>query len=226
MAAFSRALVAVFAAASLLSACGGGAGSPSVPVAGSQRNQSGSAALRVFVPSAASTSARPRYQLPASTQSVEIAVTSASGTALTPPVTPVIANVSATAAGCSSVSGGISCTIDVTVPLGSLLFAVVGFSGQNATGNAIAWGTATATIGATGTNAVSISTSSVIEYVAVDLEGELSLVTVDHGGNTVTVVNPVSDTGFTGSLTDLPNGDLKIVVTASTDDNTAVGYVA
>ncbi|MGD0968478.1 MAG: hypothetical protein ABR949_09350 [Candidatus Aquilonibacter sp.] len=226
MVAFSRPLVALLAAASILTACGGGAGASSVPAAGLQRGQSGSAALSVFVPSAASTSARHRSQLPSSTQSVAIAVTSASGTPLSPPVTPVIANVSATAAGCSSVSGGISCTIDVTVPFGSLLFAVVGYSGQNATGTAIAWGETTATIGATGTNAVSVSTSSVIEYVAVDLEGELSLVTVDHSGNTVTVANPVADVSFTGALTYLPNGDVKLVVTSSTDGNTAVGYVA
>jgi hypothetical protein len=220
---FSRLHAALLTAAFALTACGG-AGTPSVPTTASSRG-SGSAALSVFVPRATTTSARHRYQLPSSTQSVVIAVTSASGVALNPAVAPVIANVSATAAGCSSVSGGISCTIDMTVPFGALLFAVVGFSGQNATGSAIAWGDATATISATGTNAVSIATSSVLEYVAVDLEGVMSLVTVDHGANTVVVANPVSDSSFTGALTDLPNGDLKLVVTASSDPS-MIGYVA
>ena len=221
---FSRLHAALLSAAFTLTACGG-AGTPGAPAAGASRG-SGSAALNVFVPSAASTSARHRYQLPAATQSVLIAVTSASGTPLNPAVTPVIANVSATAPGCSSVSGGISCTINVTVPFGSLLFAVVGYSGQNASGSAIAWGETTATISAAGANAVSISTSSVIEYVAFDLEGEMSLVTVDHSGNTVVVANPVAGVSFTGAMTDLPNGDIKLVVTSSTDENTAVGYVA
>jgi hypothetical protein len=220
---FSRLHAALLSAAFALTACGGGAASPSVPAAGSSRG-AGSAALSVFVPSAASTSARHRSQLPSSTQSVVIAVASASGTPLNPPVTPVIANVSATAAGCSSVSGGISCTIDVTVPFGSLLFAVVGYSGQNATGSAIAWGEATATISATGANAVNVSTSSVIEYAVMDLDGDFSLAVVDHSANTIDIVNESNSTTLAGTIAYLPNGDDKIVVTASTS-GTPVGAI-
>ncbi len=220
---FSRLRAALLSAAFVLTACGGAA-SPGTPaVAGSR--PSGSAALKVFVPSAASTSARHRYQLPAATQSVVIAVTSTSGTPLSPAVAPVIANVSATAAGCSSASGGISCTINVTVPFGSLLFAVVGYSGQNATGNAIAWGETTATIGATGTNAVSISTSSVIEYAAMDLDGDFSLAVVDHSADTINIVNESDSTTLDGTITYLPNGDEKIVVTASTSGTPAGAIV-
>lgn len=220
-----RALSAVSLAVLVLTACGGGGGTRSVPAAGSSLGHSGSAALSVFVPSATSTSARRRYQLPPGTQSVEIVVTSASGTALSPPVAPIIANVSATTTGCSSVSGGISCTIDVTVPFGSLLFAVVGFSGQNATGNPIAWGYTTATISATASNAVAVSMSSVLVYVAMSLDGNISLVTVDHSANTVNVVNTSSDTTVSGTVAYLPNGDEKIVATASTDPGTPVGGV-
>ncbi|MGA7569369.1 MAG: hypothetical protein WBG27_15255 [Candidatus Aquilonibacter sp.] len=222
---FSRLVTALFVAVLALAACGGG-GSSALPAAGSVKAPSGSAALSIFVPNAsASTSSRRRYQLPSTTQSVVIAVASATGTALNPPVAPVIANISATAAGCSSISGGISCTIDVTVPYGSLLFAVVGFTGQNGTGNAIAWGETAATISATGSNAVSITTTSVIEYAVIDLDGDFSLAVVDHSGNTVNIVNENNSTTFAGSIAYLPNGDEKIVVTSSTEGNTPVGSV-
>lgn len=221
---FSRLNAAVCVAVLALSACGGGAGTSSVPTAGSVRGSSGSAALSVFVPSATASAARRRY-LPSSTESVAIVVTSATGTALSPPVAPVIANVSATAPGCSSVSGGFSCTINVTVPFGSLLFAIVAYTGQNATGNPVAWGYTTATISATVTNTVAVTMSSVLEYVAMSLDGNFSVVTVDHSANTVNVANLASDTTVSGNITYLSNGDDKIVATASTDPGTPVGGV-
>lgn len=222
---FSRLVAALSAVVFALAACGGGGAPSGVMPAGSVKGQSGSAALSIFVPSAsASTSSRRRYQLPSSTQSVVIVVASATGTALSPPVTPIVANVSATAPGCSSVSGGFTCTIDVTVPYGSLLFAIVAYTGQNATGTPIAWGETAATINATGTNAVTVSMSSVIAYSAVNLDGAFSLAVVDHSADTVNVVNESDDSTLAGTIAYLPNGDEKIVVTSSTS-GTPVGAI-
>ena len=222
---FPRLVAALSAVVFALAACGGGGSSSGLTPAAAAKGQSGSAALSIFVPSAAaSTSSRRRYQLPSSTQSVVIVVASATGTALSPPVTPIIANVSATASGCSSVSGGFSCTIDVTVPYGALLFAIVAYTGQNATGNAIAWGETAATIGATGSNAVTVSMSSVLQYAAMNLDGTFSLAVVDHSANTIDVVNENDGTALAGSITNLPNGDEKIVVTTSTS-GTPVGAI-
>ena len=221
---FSRLIAALCAAAIALVACGGGGASSALPGGGSIKTPSASAALSIFVPSP-STSSRHRSQLPSTTQSVVVAVATASGTALNPPVVPIVANVSATAQGCSSVSGGFSCTIDVTVPYGSLLFAIVAFTGPNATGNAIAWGETAATISAGGSNAVSVSMSSVIEYAVIDLDGDFSLAVVDHSGDTVTIVNENNSTTLGGTIAYLPNGDEKIVVTTSTESNTPVGSI-
>jgi len=222
---FSRLHPVLALAVLALTACGGGGAPSGVTPAGSVKGQSGSAALSIFVPSAsASTSSRRRYQLPSSTQSLVVVVASATGTALSPPVTPIIANVSATAPGCSSVSGGFSCTIDVTVPYGSLLFAIVAYTGPNATGNPIAWGETAATISAGGSNAVTVSINSVIEYAVMNLDGSFSLAVVDHSGDTVNIVNENNSTTLAGTIAYLPNGDEKIVVTSSTS-GTPVGAI-
>ena len=224
MAASMRLLCGLFIGILSLSACGGGGGGSSALPAGTTKSAPGTAALSVFVPNSASSSARHR-NLPASTQSVEVVVTGANGTVINPPVAPVIQNISATSAGCSSVSGGISCTINVSVPYGALLFAVVAYTGQNATGSPIAWGYTSATISATGSNAVSITTVSAIVYFTMDLDGSISIATIDHSANTLTVANTSSDTNLSGNFTYLPNGDVKIVVTSSTEGQTAPGDI-
>jgi hypothetical protein len=222
---FTRLVTALSAAILALAACGGGSGSSALPTGGSLKAPSGSAALSIFVPNAStSTSSRRRYQLPSTTQSVVIVVASASGTALNPPVAPVVTNVSATGPGCSSVSGGFSCTIDVTVPYGSLLFAIVAYTGPNATGSPIAWGETAATISASGSNAVSVSMSSVIGYAVVNLDGNFSVAVVDHSADTVNIVNENDSTTLAGTIAYLPNGDEKIVVTSS-NSGTPVGAI-
>jgi hypothetical protein len=227
MAASSRLLCGLFIGILSLSACGGGGGgtSAAAPAVVPQAKQR-AATLTVFVPNASSSgSSTRRRDLPSSTQSVEVVVASASGAALNPPVAPIIQNISATSAGCSAVSGGISCVINASVPFGSLLFAVVAYTGQNATGNPIAWGYTVATIGASGSNAVSITTSSVIVYFTMNLDGNITLATIDHNANTLAAANTSSGTSTNGAITYLPNGDVKIVVSASTDPNTPVGTV-
>jgi hypothetical protein len=206
-----------------LSACGGGGGSSAAPpTVASSHSQQGAAALAVFVPSPSSGSTRRRAQLPSSTQSVEIV---AANETTDVAITPVIVNISATTAGCSSVSGGIECTINVTVPYGTLEFGVIGFTGQNATGNPIAWGYTVATISAGGSNAVSITTSSVVPYFTMDLDGNISTAVIDHSANTLTVENLSNDTAISGTVSYLPNGDEKVSITSSSDSGTPVGSI-
>ena len=106
------------------------------------------------------------------------------------------------------------------MPYGPLVFAVIGYSGQNATGSPIAWGYTDATISATGSNTVSITTSSVIAYITMDLDGDISLAAIDHSANTLVVADTTSGTSVDGNISYLPNGDVKIVVTSSTDSGT------
>jgi hypothetical protein len=226
MTAFARLVTGLALAVVTLAACGGGGGSSALPAKSTQSNN-GEASVSVFVPSASASSvtrsgAR-RRALPAGTQSVEIVVGSQNATPVN--VAPVIVNVSATAPGCSSSGSGISCTIDISVPYGALVFAVIGYSAQNATGSPIAWGYTVATISATGSNAVSITTSSVIAYFTMSLDGNISLAVIDHSANTIAVADTSSNTSIDGTITYLPNGDVKIVVTSSTDPGTAVGNV-
>lgn len=208
---FSVRSLAAVVAFSLLCACGGGGGGSAVPASGGTSVQSGQASLQFFVPSTASSAAARRANaLPSTTQSVQIIVTSNIGTTLPTPVGPFTFNVSATATGCSTVTGGIKCTESVTVPFGaSVLFLVIAYAGQNATGAAIAQGTAAATIGGSTSNiTVTMTTESI--YTGSALGGGLGQITLDHSMNQFTV-NDASG-AVSGGFTTLPNGDLKLVV--------------
>jgi hypothetical protein len=203
-----------------LNACGGGSSS-AVPASPSKTG-SGVAALSVFVPSASS-SVRRRDTLPSTTESVVIAISTATGAGTV--IAPTIANVGPSAPGCTPESGGISCTVDVTVPFGTFMFAVVGFTGQNGSGNAIAWGETVATVAAGTSNAINVAMSSVTEYVTMNLDGDFSVATIDHVADVLNVTNLATNTSITASVATLPNGDYKLVVTASTDSGTSVGTV-
>lgn len=228
MAGYMRLLCGLFIGVLGLSACGGGGGAGSgaanVPPVAGGTSRPGSAALAIFVPAASSgSSIRRRRDLPAGTQSVEIyiASTSGSGTA----IAPVIANVSSTAPGCSSVSGGISCTVNVSIADGTYVFGVIGFTGANASGNPIAWGETEATVSPSGSNTVAITTASVVAYFVMNLDGNISLVSIDHSANTIVVANENQNTSISGTISYLPNGDEKVVVTSSTDSGTPVGSI-
>ncbi len=211
-----------------LAACsGGGGGSAPVP-GGSQTSLAGKTSMSFFVPTSAasltSSGKRRGNALPNTTQSVAITVASGTSTPLSTPIAPFIFNVSATAAGCSSVTGGISCNETIIVPFGNLAFAVVAYAGQNATGAAIAEGTTTSTIG-TGTNSVSVATTSEAIYAGGSISGGLGYITVDHSANTFTVNSGGNNFAVSGTFATLPNGDAKLVVTSSTDPSTPVGQI-
>jgi hypothetical protein len=221
-------LLAVLASLGFLTACGGGAGGGSPVPVSSHWSQSAPASMSFFVPSSAassvSSSSRRGSALPASTQSVQIVVASATGTPLNPAVAPFIFNVSGTAPGCSTVTGGISCTETVTVPFGNLSFAVVAFAGQNASGAAIADGTTSSTIG-TGANSVNVTMVSESIYAGGSISGGLGYITVNHSANTFSVVNTGNNYAISGTYAILPNGDAKLVVTSTTDPSTPIGEI-
>src|SRR5579862_4274720 len=127
MAPILRSLALSVAVALVVSGCGGGGSAGIAPPTAGGSSTSGLTALTFLIPSK-STSARRAKVLPATTQSVQINVTSGTATPLASPVPPDVINVVAGINGCSSVSGGITCTETMTVPFGtSLLFTIVAY---------------------------------------------------------------------------------------------------
>jgi hypothetical protein len=209
-----------------LSACGGGGGSSSgaVPQSGagpSSTHSKATAALSFFIPSGGA-AAHKRRALPAGTGSVVITVSNADGSSAG--IAPVVANVSATSSGCTTASDGIQCTETVTAPLGSDLFGVVSYSGANASGNVLAQGNALATISSTSAS-VAVTTSTANTYVAENLEGGVIEVQVDHSADTFQISGFPDGDNISGTVTALPQGDLKFTVTSPTNDNGTQGTV-
>jgi hypothetical protein len=141
-------------------ACGGGGGggtsagttgSTVVPPGNSAPNSTatgGNAALSILIPStaAASSSAvrRPAY-VSAATKSVAVFAYPAAATP--PPTATTLVNVGAGLAGCTSVTGGTSCTITVPAQYGSMTFTVKTYDNVLGTGNLLSQATFTQTIG-------------------------------------------------------------------------------
>jgi len=207
----------------MLVSCGGGGGAGGLVPPGSPRAQTGKAAISFFVPATASSGAKRRNVVPASTQSIVVAATTPSGSALTPAVAPLVTNVADS--NCSSVSGGLSCTVNIDVPQTTVLFSVASYGGQNGTGALLSAGQTTTTISGA-SNAVSITLSGTSTYVFNNLEGQLGNVAFDHV-NDVFTVSLVGVTGSaSGTLTPLANGDVELTITSSSAQNFTVGSVA
>ncbi|HET9028551.1 MAG TPA: hypothetical protein VFN49_00080 [Candidatus Aquilonibacter sp.] len=204
---------------------GGGSAVPSVPGGGSHP-QSAQAAVSFFVPHAASAARMKPNYLPSTTQSIVISVNNADGSPLSPAVPPTVANVSPTAPGCSSVSGGIQCTVTVATNTGTINFSVSAYDAPNGAGNILASGTATATIGA-GPNTITMSLGNAAVYGVVTLSGGMGTITIDHQQQTI-VVQSVTGNPFTtnGSYTVVGNGVYKITVLSTTDPSGGVGDIA
>ena len=214
----------VLAAALTLAACGGGGGTSSMPPGPSQGKTSSLAfaALSFFIPSASSSNARARRPsyLPAATQSIVVNVSNADGTPTNPPTAPTVVNVSSSS--CAAVSGGEQCTVTVTVPFGSLLFAIAAYAQQNGAGALLSSSTSSATIGS-GPNNVAVSMSAQTLYVGTGLNGnKAQTVTIDHQAGTFTVNSGGTSSG---TFAPLPNGDLKATITAATS-GAPIGSVA
>jgi hypothetical protein len=209
-----------------LTACGGGGGTglPSAPQQGKAASLA-SAALTFFIarPSTAGAHAKRPSYLPSATQSIVVNVYNADGTPTNPPTAASVLNVSSS--GCTSVSGGQQCTVMVTVPFGSLLFAIAAYAQPNGSGALLSSSTASVTVGS-GPNNVPVTLNAQAQYVGTNLDGGgVQSVMIDHQAGTFQVSKPGLGVTSSGTYTTLPNGDLKGIITAATD-STTIGSIA
>ncbi len=212
-----------------LAACGGGGGGATVPPSTTKAGGSGSAALSFFIPAANAPAGKRRSNaLPSATQSIVLTITSGTGTPLNPAIAPLVLNVTGSPQmTCSPVAGGQMCTANVTVPFASLTFTVAAYGGQNATGALLAEGSTTAAISPTTSN-VSITTTSQQFYAGVSSGGGMGFITIDHSANPITFTVTTGSNNYvtSGIASPMPNGDLKLSVTTSTDPGMMAPTVA
>ncbi|HET9028773.1 MAG TPA: hypothetical protein VFN49_01235 [Candidatus Aquilonibacter sp.] len=124
-----------------LAACGGGgSGSPVTPSQPGSHASDVSTGVKIFVPAAASQAKRSQFIVPG-TQSVRIRVYTVAGATPSPQPPDTIAQISATAPGCSSVNGGISCTIVVNVPINPfVVLEILSYASTDGSGTPLAQG--------------------------------------------------------------------------------------
>ena len=129
------------ASAGLIAACGGGGGSGSSPLppgGGTTASKSTGATVRVLIPksSASSSTRKPAFISP-STATITISVYTVNGATPSPTTAPISIAI-ATSPDCTTVSGGTSCTVTVTVPVATAV--VLQISSYDATGNLLGQG--------------------------------------------------------------------------------------
>jgi len=169
-----QALLLTALAATIVSACGGGSGGGTIPPSVLQASGGRAAAtLVITIPAASASSARqPKYVSP-NTQSVTIASSSAlsapSGSPCTGTGNSLTCNTTGTASGCTFSGGSLTCTFNLIAQVGSDSFTLTMFSGTNGTGSTLSSGTVSATVSATGPNAIPVTLSGVVDSVAVAL---------------------------------------------------------
>ncbi|HTV91571.1 MAG TPA: hypothetical protein VMG98_02545, partial [Verrucomicrobiae bacterium] len=106
--------------------------------------------FNVLVPNAGgSTRGRPNVVVPSASLSIAIQLDSVSGTTSSVPAT--VANLSATATGCEAASSQLSCVINVSAPVGSLIYTLTVYNAAGGTGAVLGAGNLalTTTAGAT-----------------------------------------------------------------------------
>ncbi|NNM92799.1 MAG: hypothetical protein HKL92_05595 [Candidatus Eremiobacteraeota bacterium] len=142
----------LFLAAAVVAGCGGGGSgnSSTLPAHGGAGGTAQQAALQIFIPEPASASvARAPQYISASTKSIVITLTSVNGVPPAPSVPPTVFNISVPP--CSTVSGGISCSVTVGAILGTDVFTIDAYDAANGSGNILSSGTLSVAVGP-GTN--------------------------------------------------------------------------
>jgi len=133
----SLSLGGLFLFGALIAACSGGGGSSAIPRGGSNAQSTASATIHVLIPknggstSASSPRTKPNY-ISSSTATIDIGVYTVNGATPNPLPTPVSVAI-ATSSDCTTVSGGTSCTIVVTVPVATAV--VLQLTALDASGN-------------------------------------------------------------------------------------------
>jgi len=139
-------------AAAVVAGCGGGGSgnTSTLPAHGTAGGAAQQTAFQIFIPqpSSASVARAPQY-ISANTKSVVITLSSVNGAPPSPAVAPTVFNISVPP--CSSVSGGISCSVTVGAILGTDVFSIVAYDAANGSGNILSSGAITVAVGP-GTN--------------------------------------------------------------------------
>lgn len=209
-----------------LTGCGGGGGGNAVPAGPSIPSKSAaSAVFTITIPAKT-----PQYVSP-NTQSVSITLLSVNGASVGG--APVIANVSATAPGCTSSGGTISCSIPVPAQAGTDVYAVTMFAGTNATGATLSSGQATANIVAGQLNTVPVTMNGVVSKVALSLGSPMTTGSVTKVPLIVTAQDPsgatiIGGAPFTQPITLTSNdtsGHTTVSPTSVPDANTGLSAV-
>jgi streptogramin lyase len=214
--------IALFLLCAVVACGGGGGGSSAVPPPAKQpSSQTAKAALTIVVPNAATQgAARPKF-IVAGTQSVRIHVYTVDGATPVPQPPDTIAQISATAPGCSVISSGISCTIDATVPFAkSIVLQVLSYASTDGSGTALA-SALLAPIDATLPNPQPIQAS--LGGVVASVQASPGALTPTADGTTQTMTFTVSAKDASGNLI-LPPGNYPVPITLSmaSDANSAV----
>jgi streptogramin lyase len=218
-----RSLLAIFLLCAA-AACAGGS-------KGSLNNQAISAAkqtsvgLRIVVPNASSASAKggakPAF-IAAGTQSVSIQVYTVNGATPSPAYSPTVEQISATAPGCTTVSGGVSCTFTVPVPASqSVVLEILSFTSTDGSGTPIGQGL-TPSINTTIANApIGVSLGGVIASIEAS-PGALSPVA---NGTPQALTITVTAKDADGNIILQPgNYPTPIVLSVASDPNHAIAF--
>jgi hypothetical protein len=172
-----------------LAICGcNGAASSYAPPPSLVQKSGLSVAFKILVPRRGRHSAlrKPHFVSP-STKSISIAVNGE---------TVVIANLTPSSAGCSTVSGGVSCTISANVAPGRATFEVTSFDALNANGEKLSSATLTQMIVAGHTNAVRMTLDGIVSRITLAFQASpppegksasigISVMAQDADGNTI-----------------------------------------
>jgi len=198
-----------------LAACNGGSGGPyAVPVPGTPLPANTSTvSFLVIVPPAGSSRTRPNVVVPSNATSVKFTVDSVNGTAYTG--TPTTETLAASNSACQLVNGQLSCTFNLSAPVGTLIYTVTIYSGMTviAEGNVslttTGGGTVSAPVTLSGTVAkIVISVTSGIEGVAASYP--VTVQAEDSNGNTIlgtyTSAITLTDTDSTGQTSVATSG--------------------
>jgi hypothetical protein len=219
-----------------LAACGGGGGGSATPSGGSlsalpnggatpapqSTGPLGTLSFAITVPAAtANTAARTVKYVSPSTQSIAIS--------LKGQTTPLATmNLSATSPGCSATSAGTACTVSASAPVGSDMFVITAFDGQNGTGHQLSTANVPATITTSSTTRVPLTLNGTVTAVSV-LLGSSSVQVGTPASVAVTVVaydaqnNVIVGPGTFSTPVTLTDTDLSHTTTLSTTTVTAPG---
>lgn len=192
-----------------LVSCGGG--SVLRPATGTNpgTNQSATATVRFVIPGPSDNP--PRVRKPAFVSpSIQSASITVSGIAQ-----PFVANLTPTSPNCAGGGGGVTCTISVGSPTGTVMFTVRTYDGLNAQGNLLSTGSATATVTMAGPNTVNLALNGAVSRLGLALMQPL--VPAGSSATTQLVVQALDAQNNviigTGSYVDTGGNPLSITVT-------------